>query len=228
VGSFAFQGALRVGILTYARPLRLRKDPLRQAAKGCLILRGNGFVLCTIVITLMAESVAVILHPVAPSGWGGILLAELVGMILRVAICAIVRLRFRRRVKTAPPPRDVTPADAMADLWTLVRVSVQTIRRLLPRGLVDWIERFQSDQVFAKASWIAPRLHPWRFAAAIGLLAGLGLVLAQLREGLPPSLAVGLLVTGIFFIGELFAALIGFAVFGGFLGIQPSLRNRYL
>jgi hypothetical protein len=48
-----------------------------------------------------------------------------------------------------------------------------------------------------------------------------------LQEGLPPSLAIGLLVTGIFFFGELFATVIGFAVFGSFLGLRPPLKNRH-
>ena len=47
VGSFAFQGALLIGILTYARVLRLREAP-EQATKTRLILRGNVLVLSAI------------------------------------------------------------------------------------------------------------------------------------------------------------------------------------
>jgi hypothetical protein len=82
------------------------------------------------------------------------------------------------------------------------------------------------DKFFSKAGWINPRLHPWRFAAAVGLLVGFCLAIAQLQEGLPPSLAIGPLVTGIFFSGEFFAILIGFAVFGVFLGIRPLTKNH--
>jgi hypothetical protein len=225
VGSFAFQGAFLVGILTYARVLRSLGDLSQQASKGRLILRGNGFVLAAIGITLAADAIAVILHPVQTSGWGGVLLAELMAMILLAVICALQLIIFLRRKKTAPPPGNLTPADAIDDLWTLVRVPVQKAGNLMPRRFVDWVDRFQIDMLFARVHWVHPRLHPWRFAAALGLLVGIALVIAQFQEGLPPSLAIGLLVTGIFISGEFLGTLVGFAVFGGFLGLRPPLKN---
>jgi hypothetical protein len=72
----------------------------------------------------------------------------------------------------------LTPADAIDDLWTLVRAPIQTFRRFPPRGFVDWIERMNSDKFFSKAGWINPRVHPWRFAVALAMLVGIGLVLA--------------------------------------------------
>ena len=50
--------------------------------------------------------------------------------------------------------------------------------------------------------------------------------LAQLQEGFPPNLKAGLLVAGIFISGELAATLAGFAIFGGYLGLQPSFDIR--
>ena len=225
VGSFAVQGALLVGILTYARVLRTLGDSSQQASKGRLILRGNGFVLTAIWITLAADAIAVILHPVPPSGWGGVLLAELTAMVLLAAICALLLIIIWRRKKTTPPPGNLTPADAIDDLWALVRVPVQKVGNLLPRRFVDWVDRFRIDMLFTRVRWVHPRLHPWRFAAALGLLAGIALIIAQLQEGLPPSLAIGLLVTGIIISAEFSATLVGFTVFGGFLGLRPPLKN---
>ena len=226
VGSFAFQAAFLVGMLTYARALRLLEDPLQQAGKSRLILRGNAFVLSAIAITLVADAVAMILHPLAPSHWGMILQAELAVMMLLAAVCGVVLVRFWRRTKTAPPPEDLTPADAIDDLWTLVRVPIKKTSAYLPRGFVEWVSRWNSDRFFARIGWFNPRFHPWRFACLLGLLVGILLVIAQLQEGLPPSLAIGLLVTGIFIFGEFFGVLIGFAVAGGFLGLRPNLFQR--
>jgi hypothetical protein len=78
---------------------------------------------------------------------------------------------------------------------------------------------FNSDRLFARLPWVNPRPHPWRFAWALGLVVGAGLVLAQLQEGLPPSLRTGLIVMGIFISAELVATLLGFAIFGGYLGL---------
>jgi hypothetical protein len=226
VGSFAFQAALLVGVLSFARALRLRLDPPAQAAKGGLILRGNGLVLGAMAVTLAADGIAVIRNPVAPVGWGAVLLAELAAMILLAAVCSILVGNFWSRWKTDPPPQDLTPADAIDDLLTLVRVPAEKAGNFLPRGFSDWIGRMNSDRIFSKGSGIDPRKHPWRFACLTGLLAGILLMIAQWREGLPPSLAIGLLVTGIFVGGEFSGVLIGFAVAGGFLGLRPVFHPR--
>jgi hypothetical protein len=67
-----------------------------------------------------------------------------------------------------------------------------------------------------------PRTHSWRFACALGLLGGVALAVAQLREGLPPNPVIGLLVTGIFVGAELIGTILGFAILGGYLGLRPS------
>jgi hypothetical protein len=53
----------------------------------------------------------------------------------------------------------------------------------------------------------------------------MGLTLAQLQEGLPPSLKIGLLVAGIFISAEFVATLVGFAILGGYLGLRPSFNR---
>jgi hypothetical protein len=221
VGSLAVQGALLIVLLTYARALRLRVDA-GQAAKGRLILRGNGLVLLAVWATLVADAVAVIVHPIAPSGWGLVLLAGLGLMFLFASICTGVLAIAAGRVQSPPVPRDLTLADAIDDLWALVRVPVTRLRAVLPRPLVEWVDGFTSDRLFARAQWLNPRRHPWRFACVLGLVVGVGLVLAQLQEGLPPNLQTGLLVAGIFVSVELAATLLGLAVLGGYLGLRPS------
>jgi hypothetical protein len=224
VGSFAIQVALLMGILTYARALRLRDDPA-QAAKARLIRRGNALVLFAILITLIADAVAEIVRQPSPSFWGNVLLAELVLMFLLALVCAIALIVVFARTQTVAPPPDLTPADAIDDLWTLVRVPVTKAGAFLPRAFVEWVKRFNSDRLFARVPWLNPRMHPWRFACVLGPLVGIGIALAQLQEGLPPSLAIGLLAAGIFISSEFVATLLGYTLFGGYLGLRPSFRK---
>ena len=187
VGSFVFQGARLVGVLTYARALRLWELP-GQATRARLILRGD----------------------------------------LLVLVCTIALVTVFGRIQTAASPPDLTPAGGIDDLWRLVRVPVAKVGAHLPRAVVAWVAGFNSDWLFARLQWINPRPHPWRFACALGLVVGIGLVLAQLPEGLPPSLRTGLIVMGVFISAELAATLLGFAIFGGYLGLRPVFNIKAL
>jgi hypothetical protein len=64
--------------------------------------------------------------------------------------------------------------------------------------------------------------------AAIGADGRMGEAPAiQEEEGLPPSLMIGLLVTGVFISAEFAATLLGYALLGGYLGLRPSfIKNR--
>ena len=225
VGSFAIQIAFLVGVLTYARALRLWDDPSSQAAKVRLILRGNVLVLSAILITLVCDAIAVILTPPLPSFWGNVLLAELAAMFALALVCVVALALGFRGVPVIAPPRDLTPADGIDDLWALVRVPVTRLGVLLPPALVVWVQRANSDWLFARLPWVNPRTHPWRFVCALGLLVGVGLLLVQLQEGLPPSLMIGLLVAIIFIGGEFAGAMAGFALLGGYLGLRPPFRR---
>jgi hypothetical protein len=224
VGSIAIQIALLVGILTYARSLRLRGDG-SPAARMSLILRGDWTALSAILVTLISDTIAELFSRLPPSGWGSLLRLELALMYGISILCVVVLIKVYRQVPHSPPPPDLTPADGIDDLWMLVRVPVSWFSASLPAKWVEWVERFECDRLFARVKWISPRLHPWRFTASLGLLAGVGLVLAQLQEGFPPSLAIGLLVAGIFISVELSATLVGFATLGGYLGLRPALKG---
>lgn len=221
VGSFAIQVALLLGILSYARALRILDDSA-QGIKMRLVLRGDLLVLLAILVTLLADGMALFLHPLPPSFWNNVLRGELGLMFLLAAFCSLALAAAFWRLQTAAPPPDLTPADAIDDLWTLARLPVKKASALLPPRLVACVEGFSSDRLFIRLPWLDPRIHPWRFAFSLGILVGVGLVIAQLQEGLPPSLAVGLLVMGIFISAELIATLLGFALLGSYLGLRPS------
>jgi hypothetical protein len=225
VGSIAFQVVLLISILSYARVIRWRNDPA-QATKARLILHGNMLVLAAIFATLCADLIAVFVQPIAISYWGNILRIELGVMFILTLTCGLVLWVIFRGLKTEPPASNLTPADAIDDLWSLVRVPVVKGGAFFPPAMVEWVNHMNSDRLFVRLQWLDPRRHPWRFTGIVGLMIGVVLILAQLQEGFPPSLAVGLLVAGIFITVEFIAILAGFAIFGGYLGLRPAFNQK--
>ena len=225
VGSFSIQGALLIDFLTYACALRLRDDPA-QATKARLILRGNTLVLAAIFITLCSDTVAEIVQLMPPSYWGEVLRIELGLMFLLAIVSGLALWVVFRRTPTDPAPGNLTPADAIDDLWSLARIPLVRAGVIFPPAWSEWVIHFNSDRLFARLPWIDPRQNPWRFAGTAGLLVGVLLALAGLQEGLPPSLGIGLLLAGIFISVEFAAALVGFAIFGGYLGLRPAFKKK--
>ncbi|MFN8177828.1 MAG: hypothetical protein U0167_07870 [bacterium] len=225
VGSFGVQVALVVAVLSYARALRWRSDA-SQASKARLILRGDALVLSAILITLVADGVAEMRSEEPPSSWGAVLRLLLVGMFLLVLASAVAVVRTGSRVDAPEPPSDLTLADGLDDVWTLVRIPVSRAAAL-PRGVREGLARLSSDRVFAKLPWIDPRRHPWRFAWLSGLAAGVAVAAAQLvLEGPAPRPRVAVLLALIFTAGELAATLAGFALLGARLGLRPASGTR--
>jgi hypothetical protein len=224
VGSIAIQVAFLISLLSYARVLRLRDDPAQ--VKERLILHGDILVLVAIFITLCSDAIAEFVQPLPPTVWRNILIIELGSMFLLTSICILALWAVFRGLPTAPPLTNLTPADAIDDLWSLVRVPIVKAGAIFRPAMVAWVKRFNSDRLFARLQWLNPRIHAWRFTTAIGLLIGILLILAQLQEGLPPSLGIGLLVMGIFISVEFVATLAGFALFGGYLGLRPTFKKN--
>jgi hypothetical protein len=226
VGSITIQLALLISLLSYARVIRWRDDPTQT--KEPLILHGNILVLVSIFITLLSDAIAEIVTRLPASNWVLILRLELGLMFILTLVCALALWAVFRGIPTTTPPGSLTPADAIDDLWSLVRVPVIRANSVFPPATVEWVKQFNSDKLFARVPWLNPRLHPWRFTTTVGLLVGVLLVIAKLQEGLPPSLATGLLVMSIFISVELVATLVGFAIFGGYLGLRPPLTKKSL
>ncbi len=191
VGSFGFQLALFIGLLTYARTWRMQLDP-EQAVKCRLVLRGLALTLITILVTLVADTIAVfqsqeVMRNLLGISEGRILLIELIGLFILTLACGIVVLIVFAPLRLPEPPGNLTPADGIDDFWALARMLVNRAGDRLPLPFVERVNNFNSERLFGHLPWIDPRRHPWRFAAALGLLAGVALLLVQLTEGLPPS-----------------------------------------
>lgn len=226
IGSIAVQLALFCALLSYARADRVRRSP-QELPKAPLAIRGIDIVIACIFTTLMADTIAEASHQAVSGTWESALLLGLVALGLLAIMCAVLAQRAAASFSFVTPPSDLTPADAIDDLWVLVQLPLRPVSRLAPSSFGDWLEEFTSDRFFAPFPWLNPRSHPWRFATFAGLAAGALLLAFQFREGLPPSFASGLAVASIFFFVELAASLTGFALLGGFLGLRPAKsRNR--
>ena len=225
VGSIAIQLALLSGLLSYARALRLIHSP-GQVPKVRLILRGDLLVLAAIFTTLVTDAVAEVAQPRPLTTWGSILLLGLVGLALLATLCAVLLGRAFARIRPAPPPTGLTLAEAIDDLWSLVRIPLARSVPPQPNPILNWVLHLSSDRLFSGLPWLNPRLHPWRFAAVGGALSGGMLGAAQLREGWPPNLMSGILLVALFISAELSATLVGFGLLGRYLGLRPSSTRR--
>jgi MFS family permease len=108
------------------------------------------------------------------------------------------------------------------------------------RGISDWIRKratwlvpildrldafFVSRSINLMVSWLNPRRHPWRMGMIISMGLGLGLVITQtIGEGLPSDPSHFLLVSLVLFGGEAFGVMIGYLLFGKYLGIYRDER----
>jgi hypothetical protein len=223
VGSLGVQVALVAAVLTFARGWGLAEGTLAPS-KIRLIRSGEAVVLGAVAATLGADGVAVCLHPTTGSNWGRVLLGGLVGMALVMAAGAVVAWRAFAGAILPPAPGDLTPADALDDLLNLIRLPARhgwvPGRRLRPA-----LAGVDADRLWARLGPLHPRRHPWRLAIACGILAGAGLALAHLQEGLPPSAPAGAVAAAILVAGEAVAVIAGFALLGGFLGLRPTWRR---
>jgi hypothetical protein len=222
IGSFATQIAMLVGFLSYARVLRWRENA-SQKGKARLILHGDILVLASMLITLCSDAIAEIIVPVPDSEWVILIRLELVFLFLLTILCGVSLWLVFHSLQTPSPPTNLTPADAIDDLWSLVRIPALKSHKHLPPRWVDWIAHINSDRLFKRAALIDPRHHPWRFTSLVALLLGFFLMLAQFKEGLPPSLQIGLLTAAIFIAIEFSAILLGFAILGGYIGLRPAI-----
>jgi hypothetical protein len=222
VGSFAFQVVLLVALLTFARALRSRQSRA-EPCKDRLTIRGNKIVLVTIGITLLTDGIALLRHPLPSSPWAHVLLISWGAMSAIELLCIAVFSIALLKTNIGPAPTNLTPADGLDDLWLLVRVAARILDPVLPSSFARWVSQFNSDKMFAKFRWLDAREHPWRFAMAVSLAAGIAIYLFKLTEGPSPNLSIAFVVAVIYISAELVATILGFTLLGGYLGLRPPL-----
>ena len=107
----------------------------------------------------------------------------LAGMFLLTLACGFALWLVFHAAHVKSAPSNLTLADALDDLWSLVRVPMAISRSIFPSAIVEWVQRMSSDRLFSRVDWLDPRKHSWRFACLVGLLVGILLILGQLQTG---------------------------------------------
>jgi hypothetical protein len=233
IGSIAVQVASAVSLLTLARAARVNHRPV-STYKDRLIVRGNSVALLAIAITLVADLSAELQHPTwNESLWGMVLIGGLGAVALSTCAAILITITAARRLKAEQSSASMNEAGSLAealdDLWALVRTILAWLGRHLPwlNRPSCWIENLGNRLFEWLMNWpfIGPRIYPWRFCAAVALAVGVALAVAHgLEEGLPGNLALAVVVSSIFIGVEFVAVLIGYLTLGGFLGLRPPLR----
>ncbi len=232
VGSIAFQLALVAGLLSLARGLRVRSEPERLLPRGRWIVNSSMLVAFAMAATLIGDGVMEIVSPSwGFDPWGKVLV---LGLVFVADVTALLGIAIVRAWRSLNALADAGPAaeagslgGAVDDLWRMFKALTGWVAPRLPflRRPLAWLERL-GDRFLG---WLAdtpidPEDHPWSFVLAAGILVGVLLVLIGFQEGLPPSLAIFWLLLAVFVSVETSAALLGFLLVGGVLGIRPPLK----
>ena len=237
IGSFAFQIALVVGFLTFARSWRCRDDAA-SASKGRLVIRGCIVVLVSIAATLLADAITEFQHPTwSISLWGKLLILGLGVVAVPVFLGGLATNSAASQVRVVRSSGAETTAgmgaldEALDDLWSLVESVLSWLGHRVPwlGSPLRWVGSLgrRTLATINGISWLSPRFHPWRFCLLAALAVGLALGLAPaVLEGMPPSLAILVEVVLVFIAGETAMTMLGFLLLGGYLGLRAPLWPR--
>jgi hypothetical protein len=182
------------GGLTFARSWRARRQGGPRGARLTLILRGTLVVLGCAAAALVDALVRAL---VVGHAWGADGSIALVVLSFGTMATGATLMRSRRRARAVPS----TPTASDDDIETLYRVLA---------GCLPWLD---------------PRRHPWRFAAIVATGAGVAIAGAHgLSEGgfSVHHVAREMYAAAILVGTEAFAALIGFALLGRYLGLRSD------
>jgi hypothetical protein len=131
-------------------------------------------------------------------------------VVLPVGVLAVLAVARAARLAGASHPHDL--GDDLAALQRLAPQSIALLSGLLGRLRLD------------------PRAHLWRFAVGVAVCAGLaaGVGHGVTDGGLPTLSQLPLAVAGTLIIAsmEAVAALAGYVLLGGFLGLRPAYQSR--
>jgi len=221
IGSFAFQLAIALSILSLARSFQQIKDA-NSLHRLPFILRGIGIALFAIFITIVGDGIAVAQQAalVFSSTAGGYLMFGLGVVAFFAIIDGFLYIRVILHVHHIPETSDASSSlgEALNDLYLMI---LSPVLRIFPQ--IKSFDRWLRNKA-GRFAWLSPSVHPWRFVMSIGIVLGLLFPVAEFfKEGPPDHLQIAFLVIAIFLLGEMGAILLGFLIFGGFLGLRPPL-----
>jgi hypothetical protein len=224
IGSFAFQIAVALSILSLARSFQQRNNT-NSLQRLPFILRGIGVALSVTVITILGDCMAVAKqYAMVTSSIFGLYL--LIGLGVVALFTLIDGLLFIKGLKHAHSLHETgTVSSSLGEVLQDVYVMVLSpLAKIFPN--VEHAGQWLKKKVKA-FEWISPYTHPWRFVLCVGIVLGSLISVAEfLKEGPPSHIQVAFLVMAIFIIGEVGATLLSFLMFGAFLGLRRPLFKK--
>ncbi len=189
------------------------------------MLRGIGIALCVTGITIVGDGIAKATQYalVASSIQGAYLLIGLGVVALFTFLDGILFIKGVLHAHRLPETSTASSSlgEALCDVYLMV---LSPVSRIFPQ--IKHVDQWLKNKA-AGVAWISSSSHPWRCVVGVGMVLGLLIpVVESLKEGLPARIQLALLVTAIFILGELGATLLGFLLFGGFLGLRPPLLKK--
>jgi len=231
VASLAPQVALVVGGLVGIRLVRYRGEPRTPAPVLRFQVRGEavlvGLVTLTVVVDEVAWATDAAGDPSAPLAWVSRASLVVVALVLIPVLLMVGRAAASGAAGESDEPDPADSPDGLADAAALVDRAISGLARVAPTaGESLGREWSRLRRAAARIPAIDVRVHPWRVAGAIGLLAGTMLAIAHdLSEGMPSGGVGGVIVVWmVFVVVETMAVLAGFALLGRFLGIVGRRR----
>jgi hypothetical protein len=214
-GVFAFvlgQVALVVGVVTFVRGFAPAGGP--RGARLALVMRGAYVVLAC---AMAASIYGMVRAATAGSGWGVDAWIALALLVLGTAATAmaVATSRTPAAAASASPGNQYILADIGLALERAAK-RVPLLRRAAP---LIWTLPSRVPRLVASLDL---RRHPWRFALAVSLAAGLAVAIGHgvteeaTSDHIARQLGAGAIIAGV----EALAALLGFALLGRYLGLR--------
>ncbi len=231
VGSIAVQLALACGVLAVIRCRRVRGEPECRSGALRLANRSAATALGAVGISLLIDVAAFVRMPAGQGQHAalvfGLVLAALAATAVALAQVLVARRRLRalERHGSEPASEDAFDDVRFAALAILDACAAAPIAGRLASAVRPLVARtLGAGSPLARAA----HSHPWRFGAAVALLAGLLAGGAHLAAEGPPAagVAVAALVVAIIATIEGAAVFGCYLLFGRFLAIRSPGAGR--
>ena len=159
-----------------------------------------------------------------PLGWRD---ASLAGALFTIIIGILVLFLTVWAIATAIfPELDFTYEDFFDDLAAIYRWKKVRFARF--SFLFGWFEKVAALPLVRRlVDWLNPRKHHWNLVILLAVGMGIGLAAAEaVGEGLPGNWRLAGLVLSVYVSMESLAVVVGYLLFGKYLGIYHKVRAK--
>ncbi len=219
VGSFGFQIAVFIGLLSLLRTVRHLGEQAIPLEQVRFIVRGDELALLAVALSLLADVLALdkVSFGFVQTEAGRVMVFGLATLLLASVLASVLvaRVVFALHAAGAERGRLLGAGgydDIFDDLLWLAHTIKAGLGRDVPivRPALDKAEKAgQQLSEGAAVRWLSPRRHPWLFCLAVAVVVGLGLTVGHaLGEGVPSDPSKVVFVSLFFFSVEAIAVVV--------------------